>query len=317
MSLRIQKIKPTGNTFLSLEGTILIINESNRFVKSEVQIPVELISIYESQKFRAKFLIIALLSLAIPLLTVVISYGILFKTLNFDPQGIIMEMHIFLFFPLLLIGIVLFLIFLIKFSIRRKAVSLVISPNNFAIEFWKERKQEKEIDELLNQIEYRKSIIEESMIQPMQKSVGFGERRSMIPQLISSMILFSMPALITDNIKLLPIALIPLAFFIYKKIFELTKIPKLFRQALKHFFKEEWDNAINLLKTLKEQFPGYIPSYTLLISIYTRTNQYDEAMEIVSELPDQYNDLANNITSDIWRYKRINQRRTEPIPNME
>ena len=81
--------------------------------------------------------------------------------------------------------------------------------------------------------------------------------------------------------------------------------------------KEEWDKAIVLLKTLKEQFPEYLPSYTWLTWIYTHTQRYDEAMEVVSQLPEQYTDLANNITADIWRYKRINQRRIEKIPEID
>ena len=154
------------------------------------------------------------------------------------------------------------------------------------------------------------------MAEPMQKSVGFGEQRTMIPPLIGLMLLFALPAKITSNIRLLPIVLIPLGWFIYNKILAIRKVPKLLRQALKHYSKEEWEKAIDLLEILKEQFPGYLPSYTWLTWIYTRMQRYDEAMKIVSQLPDQYSDLANNITLDVWRYKRINQRRTESIPEI-
>ncbi len=317
MPLRIEKINPTGKTFLSLEGTILIINESNRYAKSEVQVPVEIISIYEDKKFRAKYLISALLSLLVPMFLGGMSYGLLFRSFGYDTKGLIGKIHSIVFLVLLLVGIILFFIFLIRFFLRRRTVSLVIAPNNFVIEFWKERKQGKEIDELLNQIEYRKTFVEESMVQPLQKSVGFGTQRTMIPQLIGYMVLLSLPAEITRNIKLLPIALIPLVWFIYNKILEIRKVPKLLRQAIKLYSKEEWDKAINLLEILKEQFPEYTPSYTWLIWIYTRTQRYDEAMEVVSQLPEQYTDLANNITADIWRYKRINQRRIEKIPEID
>jgi hypothetical protein len=314
MSLRIHQIKSSGKTFLSLEGTILIINERKRYAKSEVQIPVELISIYENKKFRAKDLIIPILFLPFIAFFGAMSYASLLMIQSVNKLNSTDYINISGFFVSFLVVIIIFLTFLIKFFMKRNTVTFVIAPNNFVIDFWKERKQAKEIDELLEQIENRKTYVEESMTQPLQKSVGFGEQRTMIPQLIGSMVLFSMPALITDNIKLMPLALIPLAYYIYNKINVITKVPKLYRQTLKHYFKEEWDKAIILLKKLQEQFPEYLPCHTLLISIYTRTNRYDEALEVVSELPDQYTDLTNNITTDIWRYKRINQRRKENIP---
>ncbi len=314
MPLRIQKINPTGKTFLSLEGTILIINESNRYAKSELQVPVELISIYEDKKCKAKDILISLISIPFIAFSGAMLYGFLVGLSNDINKNILWYIVIAGFFVLFLIGISFFLFFIIKFFLKQKTISLVISPNNFEIEFWKKRKQEKEIDEFLNQIEYRKTIVEDSMVQPLQKSVGFGTQRTMIPLLIGSMVLLSLPAEITKNIKLLPIALIPLVWFIYNKILAIRKVPKLLRQAIQLYSKEEWDKAINMLEILKEQFPEYLPSYTWLIWIYSHTQRYDEAMEVVSQIPDQYTDIANNITADIWRYKRINQRRTEPIP---
>ncbi len=314
MSLRIEKIEPTGKTFLSLEGTILIINENNRYAKSEVQVPVELITIYEDKKFRALYLIRALSFLFALLVSGPLLYGLIFWVFNIDPDGFAGKIFFIAFFPFILIGFVYFIILLNKFFKRRNTVTLVISPNNYAIEFWKDSDQAEEIDEFLNQIEYRKTLVEDSIVQPLEKSVEFGTQRTMIPQLIGSMVLLSLPAEIARNIKLLPIALIPLVWFIYNKMLAIRKVPKLLRQAIKLYSKEEWDKAINLLEILKEQFPEYLPSYTWLIWIYTRTQRYDEAMEVVSQLPNQYTDLANNITTDIWRYKRINQRRTEPIP---
>ena len=314
MSLRIHQIKSNSKTFLSLEGTILVINERKRYVKSEIQIPVELITIYENKMFRAKCLFISFLSLPLLAFSGSMLYASFFMIQNIDKikskDYIIMSGFLVLFIG----GIIFFLIFLIKFLFRKKSVSLVITPNNSVIEFWKERKNSREIDELLDQIEYRKTIVEESLLQPsQQKIVGFIDKKPMIPILVGSLIIFSMLALMTRNIHLMYLALIPPAWFLYNKILAIRRVPKLFRQASKHYFKEEWDKAVILLKTQQEQFPEYLPVYTLLISIYTRTNRYDEAMEIASQLPAQYIDIANKIQTDVWRYKRINQRRKENI----
>ena len=73
ISLRIRKTSNPNKSRLSLEGTVLVFEEKNKVFESEMQIPVELISISEGKRYRGKRLIIALLFPAASLLFLIFS----------------------------------------------------------------------------------------------------------------------------------------------------------------------------------------------------------------------------------------------------
>jgi len=311
--LNIHQINSVKYSHISLEGTILIFHEEKGFkrsIQSDLQIPLELISVCERARFRGNHLIASLLSLLTPMLITGISYGIIFETFKVNDKSIYSDIFVVTTLIVLLIGFVLFWVFLIKFFIKSKTVCLVIAPDGRFIEFWKEHKYSEDIDELLMQIERRKEIVEETLMQPAKKIVGFCEEHSLLPKFISLFCFFSLPAVITQKLSLTYLLLLPIAWFFYRKI-EFTRQPKEYRKALKSYFNKEWDQSINFLKSLRARIPKYLPAYILLVKIYMRLDKFDEALEVASELPEEYTDIAQDIQTDVWLYKRIYKRRKD------
>lgn len=315
MLLNIHQIQRGRSSYLSLEGTILIFHEEKgykRSVQSELQIPLELISVYERSRLKGSYLIAALLSLLAPMLVGGISYGIMSQTIGVDDSSIYAGVSAVSMLALHLIGFVLFLIFLIKFLVKRKTVCLVISPEGRIIEFWKGHKYSAEVDELLMQIERRKNIIEETLLQPAKRVIGYFEAQSILPKFLALICFFSLPAVVTRKLSLTCLLLLPVAWFLYRKI-ELSRQPKEYRKALKSYFNKEWDKAINLLKNLQMRIPEYLPAYILLVKVYIRAGRFDEALEVASGLPNEYIDIAQDIQTDIWLHKRIYERRKDNL----
>jgi len=273
-----------------------------------VQIPLELISVYERFRFRGRYLIISLLSLLAPLLIGGLSYGIVHDIIKVDNKSICSIVIVITWLILILIGFMLFCIFLIKFIVKRKTVCVVIAPDGMMIEFWKEHKSE--VDELLEQIELRKEFLEKTLDKPAGKIVGFSEEHSILPKFFLLFYLSSLPAIITKKLSLTCLLLLPVAWFLYRKM-EFFKQPKEYRKALKYYFDGEWNKATNLLKSLRARIPEYLPAYLLLVTVYTRANRFDEALEIAAELPDEYVDIVQNIQTDSWQFKRIYERRKD------
>jgi len=319
MLLTIHQVNGVKNSYLSLEGTILIFHEQKgyrRFIQSELQIPVELISVYEISRFKGSYLIMSLLSLSVPLLTTAILYGIVFDVMKVDYESIYGDLFAVTMLLILLTGFIMFLVFLIKFFMKRKTVRLVIAPDGIIIEFWKESKNSREIDELLIQIDQRKTIVKENFTQPAKEFLGFVEERSNLPKFFFLTWLFSLPAVITRKLSLTYLMLLPVVWLLYKEI-TFKRQPKEYREALKSYFNKEWEKSIHLLKNLQKRLPTYIPAYILLVSVYTRTHRFDEALEVTSKLPDEYLNVAQDIQKDVWLFKRMFERRKENAQELD
>jgi len=315
MILNIHQINHVKDSFLSLEGTVLIFHEKKGFrgyIQSELQIPLELISVHERLRFKGSYLISSLLFLLAPLLIGGILYGIIFGSTEVDDESIYKDIFLILMLVLLLVGFIMFWVFLIKFLIKRKTVYLIIAPDRITIEFWKESKSSTNIDEFLSQIEQRKAIIEESLMQPAEKIVGFIDERSLLPKFICLIYLCSLPAIITEKLSLTYLILLPIVWLLYHKI-KFKRQPEEYRKALKSCYNKEWDEAINFLKNLQRRLPEYLPAYTLLANVYTRANRFDEALKAASELPDEYIDVVQDIQTNVWLFKRIYERRKDNV----
>jgi len=309
--LNIHQIKHVKCSYLALEGTIVVFHEEKgykRSIQSELQIPLELISVYERFRFRGRYLILSLLSLLAPLLIGSLSFGIFHGTIEVDDRSTYSVVIVITWLILILVGLVLFLVFLIKFIIKRKTVCLVIAPSGMIIEFWKEHKSE--VDGLLEQIELRKGFLEKTLDKPAGKTVGFSEEHSILPRFFSLFYLSSLPAVVTEKLSLTCLMLLPIAWFLYRKM-EFFKQPKEYRRAVRSYFDGEWNKAIDLLKSLRAKIPEYLPACLLLVRVYTRANRFDEALEVAAELPDEHVGMAQDIQTDIWLFKRIYQRRND------
>ena len=308
--LPIRQVSHAGRTDLSLEGTVLVMCERRGGMQAEVQIPVELITIWERARFKGTRLIWALLALLIPMIAGVF-LGLLFHTSGPEKQTP-------LFAPILVVllmlgGCVAFAVFLILFFFRAPTVCLVVAPSEQMIEFWRDRKNSQAVDNLLEQIEVRQKLVEETFTNPVKSPIAMVDEPSLVRRFLIFLYLTLLPAMVTENAQLLLLAVVPVIWFIYRQS-QYRRLPTEYRKAFRSYMKRDWNGAVESLTGLLQGYPDYIPGYALLAHVYTRWGRFDEALRVVSQLSGDWSELAQDMQTEIWRFKRMAERRGEPIP---
>jgi len=303
-SLKIKKVGEQGRHFLKLEGTILVYNQKHWAYESKLMIPVESIYTSEHPRFFKNLLIIAIIILIFPIvaITITLFHGGIKSSeaeeLIFATTGVTVLLELGLAIPLIF-----------NFLFAKNTIRLSVADSGFFIEFWKIRTQKKHIDSFLEQLKQRQLQVESD---GENKNGRVFEIRNAKPKvmLFFRCILFCLPALIFQKYNLLILALIPIGLH-FKSSFQMMKQPKEFRQALKYFRRKKWDEAIELLLNLKEQYPDYAPAMFLLLDTYVHAERFDEALKFSNEIPENYVPDSNALNLNLWQWKRMNMRRTE------
>jgi hypothetical protein len=308
--LRISKVDNIRHAYLGLEGTVLLFGQRQGATDSELQIPVELVTIAEGRRFKGARLIAALLSLLLPVLLGGLSYGLVFGWVATDrvAHSAAFALLGVVFLGMLLAGAISFLILLILFFLPVRTTRLRIEPSGEIIEFYKRRRQAAEIDGFVEEIRRRQTLVSESLAGAAKRPVGFTQEHSVIPKLAAFLWLAMMPAIITEQPPLLILPLGVLAWFAYRQI-QYRRQPREYRQAVRSYLRGDLDSAIDALQSLRSRLADYVPGYFFLAEVFTRTGRFEEAMDMVSYLSGDYPDLARQMQSDIWLFKRIHQRR--------
>ena len=306
-SVRIHRIGNSDKSSLTLEGTVLVLEEKNRNIHSETEIPVELISISECRRFEAKRLIIALLCPVVSLILGGFLAVFPTKILGFSVDSTCAHVCLIVMCLLLLLSIVGFCIYLVMFLIRVQTVVFCIAPDGDTIEFWKSKKDSQKIDELIEQIKQKQAVVETRFEHPAKNSI-YSSIYSPVLRIIVIFFLFALPALSTERVYLFLLLLLPGIWLVYKGI-QYISHPKEYRKAMRFHIRKDWDNAIRSLNHLKKDCPEYLPAYTLLVNTYIHTKRFDDALNVAASLPDEYRDLAQDIQTDVWYFKRLYERR--------
>jgi tetratricopeptide (TPR) repeat protein len=156
----------------------------------------------------------------------------------------------------------------------------------------------------------------------MKGPVCLVEERSLVYKLIAFLYFSVLPAAILQKPGLLLLAGAPVVWFLYRQI-QYHSLPNEHRRAFLHYRQKNWDKSIEALTDLLHRCPHYFPAYILLALVYTRAGRFEEALDIASRLGADWPDIAQDIQTDIWRFKRIDERRkglglagkqTEPRP---
>jgi hypothetical protein len=308
--LPIRQVSHAGRTDLSLEGTVLVMCERGAGMQSEVQIPVELISIWERARFKGTRLIWALLVLLSSIVAAAL-VGTLFGSGSGEPTSLFAPL---LFVILLLGGGIAFCVLLVRFFFRAPTVCLVVAPSEQMIEFWRERKDSEVIDSLLEQIEQRQKLIEETFTNPVKSPIAVVDEPSLLRRFVVFLYLSFLPALIMERAQLLVLAVFPVVWFLYRQN-QYRRLPTEYRQAFRRYIKRDWCGAVELLTGLLQGCPDYVPAYALLAHVYTRWGRFDEALHVVSQLGGDWSELAQDMQTQIWRFKRMAERRADPDPS--
>ena len=304
-SLKINRIGRHGRFSLKLEGTVLILNQKSWASESKIMIPVESISISEHPRFYKDLLTVALVIILLPI--IVITFMYFSGEVNFNE--IKTDFLIPLIGVIVLLEFFMLLALVFNFLFTKKSIVLAIATTNFKIEFWKKRINTKRIDSFLEQLKQKQLQVESG---GENKTGRVFEIRNVNPKgiLCVRCFLFCIPALIFEKLILFPLVLIPIAQYL-KSSLQLMKQPKEFRQALKNFRRKKWDEAIELLLHLHEQFPDYAPAMFLLLDTYIHAERFDDALTFSNEIPENYLPDSNALNLNLWQWKRMHKRRTE------
>ena len=314
----IRKVDNVRHAYLGLEGTILLFDQRQAAIDSELMIPVELVTIAEGRRFKGRRLIAALLCLLLPMLFCGLSVGLLSRHRPVEEvkDTVAFAVLTTAFLCMLLIGLVGFSILLVMFFRRVGTVRLTICPGGsvddrsagMTIEFYKHRQETAEIDSFIEQIRLRQGLVGESLTASVHRPAGFTKEHSIIPRLAALLYLASLPALITGRLPLLMLPVAVLGWFTYRQI-QYERQPREYRQAIRHYLRGDYDVAIDVLEGLRHRVPDYLPAYFCLAEACVRGGRFEEAFQVASCLASNYPDVARRMESDIWLFKRIDQRR--------
>lgn len=305
--IRISKVDNIRHAYLGLEGTILLFGQRQGAMDSELQIPLELVTISEGRRFKGARLIAAFLSLLAGTV-----YWLVFQAFLGPPgragDGMLHATLTVLSDVAFLIGLVAFLALLVMFFFQVTTVRLSIEPSGTKIEFYRHRRRAAEIDGFVQEMRRRQALVSESLAAAAKRPAGFTQEHSVIPKLAALLWLASMPAIITGKPALLILPLGVLVWFAYRQI-QYRRQPREYRQAVRSYLRGDLDSAIDALQSLRSRLADYVPAYFFLAEVFTRTGRFEEALDMASYLSGDYPDLARQMQSDIWLFKRIHQRR--------
>jgi hypothetical protein len=307
--IQISKVDNIRHAYLGVEGTILLFGQRQGATDSELQIPVELVTIAEGRRFKGARLIAGLLSLAMAIVFGALFYAVVSSVVS--PQSeMIRVVLLALSTGVLLAGVAVFLVLLVMFFFRVKTVRLAIEPSGTVIEFYEHRRQAGQIDEFVEEIRRRQALVSETLAGTAKRPVGFAKEHSVLPKLAAFLWIAAMPAVVTEQPALLILPLGVLLWFAWRQI-QYRRQPWEYRQAVRSYLRGDFDSAIDVLQSLRQRLADYVPAYFFLAEVFTRTGRFEEALDMASYLSGDYPDLARQMQSDIWLFKRIHQRRQD------
>lgn len=305
--IRVRKTDNIRHAYLGLEGTILLFGQRQGATDSELQIPVELVTITRGRRFKGARLIAGLLCLALSIVFGSLLYGLVFSLMSTENE-MIRTILTLLSGGMLLAGFAGFFVLLVMFLLRVNTVRLKVEPSGATIEFYKHRRQTGEIDDFVEEIRRRQALVSESIAAAAKRPIGFSQEHSVLPKLAASLWLAAMPAIITEKPLLLILPVGVLGWFAYRQI-QYRRQPREYRLAVRSYLRGDLDSAIDALEGLRRRLADYVPAYFFLAEVFTRTGRFEEALDVVSYLSGDYPDLARQMQNDIWLFKRIHQRR--------
>ncbi len=298
---------------MKLEGTILIYNEKHWCYETTLLIPIETIEISERSRFYRD---LAILAIAVPIIATIFGFFMYLFVLRGEDElgGTLTILFWTALVVIILLEIGLLFGLLMNFLFTKKTICLTTSNSGVEIEFWKERKNVKRIDDLLQQIKVQQALIKETQTHHSQDVYEISDSNQ-IPRLLSISCFFCIPAVMLNKPLLLLLVLIPIALYIWRNVIKLRQHPKEFRQAFASYKRKDWQGTIEHLKNLLEYSPEYTPAMFMLAQTYIRSEQFDEAINITAQIPEEYLDERNDLHLYIWKLKRVHLRRKDNIRN--
>jgi pentatricopeptide repeat protein len=299
--------RPLG---LSLEGMVLVCRDLRGRTGPELQVPVELITISENKRFNAPRLILSLLILLLSILTAVVPTMILGPTEDREPSVLDDAAGV-----VLLGGFLAFCSLLVSFFFFKvRTVCLTIAPQGSRIEFWRYRRYAQALDTLLEQIHQRQRTAEDTADSPAKGPAIYVYPPSLTRRFFAYLMLSFIPALTIEQPRLFLLAIFPVVWYMVRQA-QFLRQPLAFRRAVRCFRRQDWGQAGELLAGLLAEQPCHLPSYTLLVYVYTRSGRFDDALDVIARHGDAWPEISEDLHTATWRCKRVGKRReaNEPL----
>jgi len=292
-----------GKVRFCLRGTVLICYEKNWANETILEIPIELISITKEKKIYEDRLVYALFSFVfVPGLFYVI-YCLLklfVKNLPYSVTSSFITAG-------LISSVAVFLVQVVYLFIKQEKVTLTILPSERQITFWVPKKNKKNIEDLINEIESRKKLVEKTISYPMQ-TVLVDSFETPWKKAVLLTLFTALPGMIFRNPWLLIPAAIPLIYLLYNTFLNFRCSIHL-RNAYKFYRLKHWDDAIKSINKMLEEEPEHLQSKLLLIELMLRKYNFSEADNLLADITAELDTkILQEIQQDIILRKRIHER---------
>lgn len=195
-----------------------------------------------------------------------------------------------------------FLYFIIQYLNRLECYTIKNKHNKENYSFLKENG---ELQRLIKEIQFRKSIIDNVNPYPLNYFISESKENRWISTLPYMFLLVIFLNWIGIILILLMILCLPI-----QSLFYLLKYPYKYRKALNCFENYNYNKALKLIKELIRQKPNYIPAKLLQIQLLMRIDFYYEANNVLKEI---FFEIDLNefeaLQYDIWMRERIWRRK--------
>ena len=295
--------------WLSLEGTVLTYRDRTWGGYTNIDIPLELISVVEKKQFMGSRLIGALCWLLFSLFAGAGAYAI-GRRLGIRARP---EDGMALFVVWAAFAIIPFIVFLIRFLLRQRTITLIIAPSAGSMTFWVLRRRKAIIDNLLQELRARQEYVHETMAYPHSYSVGDVVLHP-LRRAIAWAFLAAFPGFILQLPWLLLLGAVPVCIYLWGVI-RMASYPRLFRKAVAALMRGEWEDAEAMTRELLRDNPSDLRNQFLLVDIHLHRCRFEEAASLLATIQNELDPaIVQEMQSDIvWR-RRMSERKQASIP---
>lgn len=307
--IKIRLLSGPKRAWLSLSGTILTYRAQSWDGEERIDIPLELIVTSNRKRLVGTRLGLAILALVVgPVLGAVAICIYSLTTVKVPDSFVAVSMG-----TGCLIGVALFIFMLVRFFISEPTVTLDIVGGKRGLEFWAGKKEGAPLRSLLREIKSRAATIEETIPFPMRTAVGDVVQQPW-KRTVALTWLCALPAILIENAWLLFACLIPIAWHI-RFAFKLSRMPSLFRRAVKCYLKQKWEDAQSHIDSLIKEHPDFVPAHLMRIHLLCRAGRFNDSEMVLSRVEKELDlETVHAIQEDLILRRRVWNRKLAIVP---
>lgn len=316
LKVRVDTIGGPRRVWLEIKGMVFIYHRSWWAVSASEYFPVEWLTVSRHLRFDGRYLALGLL---VAMLTVFLVVAPAALVHSWRPE--VMPHLTPLFLLIAFVGLVLCMVWCSAFFRRRPTVRITIhtQPRPGRIEFWYRPRSQPAIDSLIRRLETLPKQVEDMTLYPVHMSQTRYRLRP-FRAVLTKVIFYTFVAywvirvatLFTGQRAVLAwLLLLPAAYYLGRYAIEgllHLREPRVFREALKAYYRGRLAEAEDLLRPLVNEQPEFGGARILLLRTFLEQQKFDEAFRECGQLRAFNSEAADAIAHDIWAIKRLYDR---------